>query len=78
MANFNSSKLKDFAGDNFSFDENDRKFSTRAENTVGKGEIACYVQFLLFHTGFSKDNYLVKIRACLGKGEVFAFICFQC
>ena len=33
---------------NFKFDENGRKFSKRLENTVGKGEIACYEQFLLF------------------------------
>ena len=34
--------------DNFKFDENGRKFSKRLENTVGKGEIARYEQFLLF------------------------------
>ena len=28
--------------DNFQFDENSRKFSKQVENTVGKGEIACY------------------------------------
>ena len=32
-----SSKLKDFADDNFKFDYNDRKFSRRVENTEGKG-----------------------------------------
>ena len=30
------------------FDENGGKFSKRMENTVGKGEIARYEQFLLF------------------------------
>ena len=35
-----SSKLKDFAGDNSKCDENGRKFSKRVENTVGKREIA--------------------------------------
>ena len=30
------------------FDENGRKLSKRVENTVGKGEIGCYEQFLLF------------------------------
>ena len=35
-----SSKLKEFADDNFNFDENSRKFSKRVENTVGKGEIS--------------------------------------
>ena len=35
-----SAKLKEFADDNFEFDENDRKFSKGVENIVGKGEIA--------------------------------------
>ena len=37
-----SSKLKEFADDNFKFNENGRKLSKQVENTVGKGEIACY------------------------------------
>ena len=39
------------------------------ENTVGKGEIARYEQFLLFSQCFL-DLYCrhVKTRACLGKG----------
>ena len=41
-------KLKEFADDNFELDENCRKFSIRVENTVGKGDITCYEQFLLF------------------------------
>ena len=39
---------KEFAVDNFKFDENDRKFSRRVVNIVGKGEIVRYEQFLLF------------------------------
>ena len=35
-----SSKLIEFADDNFKFDENGRKFSKRVENPVGKGEFA--------------------------------------
>ena len=46
-------KLKQFADDNFKFDENHRKFSKRVENIMGKGEIACNKQFLLFPV-FSK------------------------
>ena len=42
----------EFADDNFKFDENGRKLSKRVENTVGKGEIARYKQFLLFPQGF--------------------------
>ena len=49
-----SSKLKELAEDNFKFDENDRKLSKRVENTVGKGEFACYKQFLLFLQCFQK------------------------
>ena len=32
--------MKEFADDNFKFGENNRQFSKRVENTVGKGEIA--------------------------------------
>ena len=46
--------LKEFADDNFKFDENGRKLSKRVENTVGKGEIARYEQFLLFPQCFLK------------------------
>ena len=46
--------MKEFADDNFRFDENGRKFSKRVENTVGKGEIARYEQFLLFPQCFQK------------------------
>ena len=35
-----SFRLKEFADDNFKFDENGRKLSKQVENTVGKGEIA--------------------------------------
>ena len=51
---FDSSKLKEFADDNFKFDENGGKFSERVENPVGKGEIACCEQFLIFPQGFQK------------------------
>ena len=47
-------KLKEFADDNFKFDENGRKLPKWVENTVGKGEIACYEQFLLFPQCFQK------------------------
>ena len=47
-----TSKLKEVADDNFKFDENGEKFSKRVGNTVGKGEIACYEQFLLFQQCF--------------------------
>ena len=45
------------------------EFSRRVENTVGKGEIACYEQFLLFPQHF-QDMFArnVKTRVCFGKG----------
>ena len=49
-----SSKLKEFADDDFTFDENGGKVYERVENTEGKGEIARYEQFLLFPQRFQK------------------------
>ena len=49
-----SSKLKEFADNNFKFDKNVTKFSGRVENTVGRGEIARNEQFLLFPQCFQK------------------------
>ena len=49
-----SSKLKEFADDNFKFHKNGIKLSKRVENTVGKGEIAHYEQFLIFLQCFQK------------------------
>ena len=48
------SKSKQSADDNFEFDVNSRKFSKLVENTVSKGEIALYEQFLLFPQCFQK------------------------
>ena len=62
-----SSKLKEFADDNFRFDENGRNLSKRSENTVGKGEIAHYEQFLLFPQCFQKACFP---GACVGMGHV--------
>ena len=44
----------EYADNNFLFDENDRKFSKKVGNTVGKGESARYEQFLLFPQSFQK------------------------
>ena len=46
--------MKGFADDNFEYNENARKFSIWIENTVGKGEITHYEQFLLFPQCFQK------------------------
>ena len=51
----NSFKLKEFADNNFKFDENGRKFSKRVENNMKKGE-----------NMYCKH---VKTMACLGKGD---------
>ena len=48
------SKLKQSADDNYEFDVNSKNFSKLEENTVGKGEIAHYEQFLLFPQCFQK------------------------
>ena len=67
-----SSKLKEFAYDNFGFDENERKFSERVENTVGKRRNCSLRAISPFPTVFSKDLYCrhVKTRTCLQKGFV--------
>ena len=48
------SKLKQSADNSFEFHVNSRKFSKLVENTVGKGDIACYQQFRLFPQCFQK------------------------
>ena len=62
-----SSKLKAFADDNFKFDRNDRRFFIWVENTVGKGEIACFEQFLLFLQCFQKTCDADKNQGLFGK-----------
>ena len=52
--NFRLFKPKEFANDNFKFVKNGRRLFKRVENTVGKGENACYEQFLLFPQCFQK------------------------
>ena len=52
--NFRLFKLTEFADDNFKFDDNGRKFLKQVENTMGKGEIARYKQFVLFPQCFQK------------------------
>ena len=61
--------MSSVADDNLYLHENDGTFQKRLENTVGKGKIACYEQFVLFPTVFLKDLYCryVKTRACLGR-----------
>ena len=53
---FYSFEFKALAYDNFKLDENGRTFSKQVENLAGKGEIACYEQFLLFLQCFQKAS----------------------
>ena len=55
--------MKEFADDNFKFDENEKKLSKQVENTVEKGEIARYSVFkrLVLKT--------CKNQGLLGKGS---------
>ena len=64
-----SSKLKESADDIFKFDEMAESSAKWVDNTMGKGEIAHYEQFLLF-SHYHQKTYSrhMKTRACLGKG----------
>ena len=61
-----SSKLKEFADDNFKCHENCSKLSKWVENTVGKGEITCFEQFLIFPQCFQKTS--TANQGLFGKG----------
>ena len=52
--NFRLFQTERLADDNFIFDESGRQFSKWVENTLEKGEIARYEQFLLFPQCFQK------------------------
>ena len=74
-----SSKLKEFADDNFKFYENGRKLSKQVENTVGKGEIARYEQFLLFpqcfhEACFPKASKGVIVWEWVKKNSIFGLL----
>ena len=64
QSNIKVTFFKEIADDNFKLDENGKKFSKRVENTVGKGEIACYKQFLLFPQ-FSEDFICRQVKTRL-------------
>ena len=64
-----SFKLRETADDNFKFDEIGRQFSKWVENTVAKGEIARYEQFLLFLSVFKRlVLHTHKSLGLFGKG----------
>ena len=64
------SKLKEFADDNFKFDENGRKLSKQVENTEGKGKNCSLPAISPFPTVFSKGLFPwgVKRCHCVGMG----------
>ena len=67
-------KRKEFADDNFKLCKNGGNLSKRVENTVGKGEIARYEQFLLFHSVFK--NLVLQTHknpGLFGKGLIPVF-----
>ena len=70
--NFRLTKVKEFADDNFKFDENGIKYFKRVENNVGKGEIARYEQFPISHI-VSKSLVMqtCKNQGLFGKGLIF-------
>ena len=64
-----SSKLKQFTGDNFKFDENDKKFSKRVENTVGKREMLVTSNLSFSHSVFARLVLQTrKSQGLFGKG----------
>ena len=60
-----SSRLKEFADDNFRFDEKGREFLKRVGNTVGKVENFSIPAITPFPTVFSKYMYLRHIKTGL-------------
>ena len=63
-----SSKLKEFADDNFKFNESGGKFFKWVENTVGIEEIARYEQVLLSQSVIKKLILQTHKNQGLGKG----------
>ena len=52
--NFRLFQIETLCRQQFGINENGRWFSKRLENTVGKGEIACYEQFSFSHSVFKR------------------------
>ena len=69
MTNFRPYQTERVCRRQFQINENGRQLSKWVENTVGKGKIAHYEQFLLFPQCFQVlCSRHVKTRPCLGKG----------
>ena len=66
-----SSKLKEFADNNYKFDENGRKFIKHVENTVGKRENALTSNFSFSHIVFKRlELQTHKNQGLFGKGLI--------
>ena len=57
--------LNESADNNFKLNENKGKFSCSIENTVGKREIACYEQFLLYSQSLQKISNADTLKQVL-------------
>ena len=69
--------MKEFADDNFKFDNYGGNLSRRVENTVGKGEIARYEQFLLFPQCFQKACFPGASKGVIVWEWVIAKVCIN-
>ena len=58
MTNYRLFQIERLCRRQFNFGENGRKLFKPVENTVGKGEIAGYEQFLLCAQCFQQDSFL--------------------
>ena len=74
---FYSSKLIEFADDNFKFDEYGRRLSKPVENTVGKGEIARTSNFSFSHTVFKRLVSQGRQKVSLCGNDLKHDICIQ-
>ena len=63
--------MKKFAGHNFIFDENGRKFIKKGKKHSGKGRNCLFRAFSPFPTVFSIESHCrhVKTRACLERNK---------
>ena len=65
MYHYHIKKVLNPFPNNFKFDGSGRKLSKWVENTVGKGEIARYEQFLLFPQCFQKSCFPVASKGVI-------------
>ena len=73
MTTLDFSRLKEFADDNFRFDDNGRDFSKTGRKHCRKGEMACYEQLLLFASVFKR--YVLQTgqkQGLFGKGLCYS------